>query len=113
MYQVNDVFINTINDRKEYVIKGGWDGRYPDESHCWLMRIDGTGHAYAGLVTPVKNVWRITIEEFAKMAGGCPGRFIKKVPPKPSSSEVKKIEVNGYISEEKLAEIEKSITVAE
>jgi len=68
---VNRVYRNTVNNQK-YVIKGAWSGDRNSTSvgcsgACWLMRENGEGHAYAGYVTAVKNVWDITIEEFEDM----------------------------------------------
>jgi len=66
---VNQIYRNR-NTKNYYTIKGTWDGRRPDVSAAWLMRSDGTGHAYAWHVTAVKNVWDISEEEFEDMCGG-------------------------------------------
>lgn len=58
-----------------YVIKGAWDGKSPHKSCCFLMRADGRGHAYAGKVTPVDNIWDISQNELTDMCGE-PDRFI-------------------------------------
>jgi len=74
MITVNNRFINKASG-KEYVIKGAWDGRYPEASTAFLTCSDFIGHAYAGRATPVKNVWNITDEEFKDMCGGHPEWF--------------------------------------
>jgi hypothetical protein len=72
MIKVNNEyrFINNNRDNGLYVIKGAWDGRHLDKSHCFLMHKDGKGHAFAGKVTHVADVWNITEEEFSDMCGG-------------------------------------------
>ncbi len=79
--QVNDRFnylnIHVPNQSCVFVIKGAWNGRYPDKSTCFMMREDGVGHAYAGIATPVKDVWNITEEEFSEICGGHPEWFEK------------------------------------
>jgi len=45
MKKINDRFINEMNG-KEYVIKGAWDGRYQQESMCFLMCFDFKDNAY-------------------------------------------------------------------
>jgi len=42
-----------------------------------MMRENGIGHAYAGIATPVKDVWNITEEEFSEICGGHPQWFKK------------------------------------
>lgn len=78
-FSVNQVF-NYSTNGELFTIKGVWDGRYPLKSHCFLMRCNGTGHAFAGCVTPVKNVFAITEEEFSDMCGGHSEWFIKNPP---------------------------------
>jgi len=75
--QVNDRFNHkdAYGKIRVYVIKGAWDGKYPDKSTCFMMREDGIGHAYAGMATPVKDVWNITEEEFSEICGGHPEWF--------------------------------------
>lgn len=74
-FMVNRIFFNVLDEYRPYIIKGAWDGAHPEVQHAWLTRKDGTGHAYAGKVTRVKSVWRITAEEFSDMTGGHPERF--------------------------------------
>lgn len=80
MHQVNDIFemaTYKLKNPVKYVIKGAWDDECPNDDVAWLMRLDGTGHAYAGKVTKVKSVWNITDNEFAKMCAFRPYWFVK------------------------------------
>jgi len=75
-YRVNDRFKFRLSD-DILTIKGAWDVRYPKKATCFLMNENGIGHAYAGIVTPVKDVWNITEEEFSAICGGHPEWFTK------------------------------------
>ena len=74
MYKLNQKFKN-IKNGEYYVIKGGFNGKYPDESTCFLMKENGQGHVFNGLVTHVKNTRSINPSEFYLMTGGHPERF--------------------------------------
>jgi len=71
---VNQVYSHA-NTGIEFTIKGAWDGKYPERNHAFLIRSDGTGHAYIGATTKVASVWDISEEEFHTMTGGRPEWF--------------------------------------
>lgn len=75
MFKVNQRFAHR-NSGDVYMIKGAWDGKYPNNSHCFLMNENFKGHAYAGKVTPVKSVWHISNDEFCDMTGHHPDWFL-------------------------------------
>ena len=66
---INQLYRNSVS-LNTYVIKGAFDERFPNNSHAFLMRKDGIGHAYSGNVTKVHNVWDISYQEFSHMAAG-------------------------------------------
>ena len=73
-YAINQEFKHTVGGAI-YVIKGAYDGRFPDNHHAFLMHKDGTGHVYSGSVTKVANVRNISEEEFSLMCARKPFWF--------------------------------------
>jgi hypothetical protein len=78
-YAINQEFKHVVSG-DIYIIKGAWDGRFPNNHHAFMMHKDGTGHTYSGDVTKVENVWNISEKEFKLMCGDRPDWFISLKP---------------------------------
>lgn len=66
---VNQVYLNHFS-QDEFIIKGSFDGKFPNDDKAFLFRVDGVGHVYRGAVTNVGSVWDINEKEFEHMTGG-------------------------------------------